>query len=170
MPEPYILNYGTCWTGMVTDDFVCHLTLRPVWGKRPPEVTVMLDGHVRWQGLLEADLTLDWGQSLERGSHCLEVAFSGKTNEDTTAEHDHAVVIDHVDFFGIRDDKFRWQGVYRPDYPEPWRTEQESQGIELLPELTAHTYLGWNGTWRLDFTTPIFTWMHQIQDLGWIYD
>lgn len=155
---------------MVTDDFVCQLTLCPVWWKRPPEVTVMLNGHVRWQGMLETDLILDWSQSLEKGPHCLEVMLLGKTNEYTTATKDHAVIIEHVDFFGIRNDKFKWQGVYRPEYPEPWRTEQESQGIELLPELPAHTYLGWNGTWRLDFTTPIFTWMHQVQDLGWIYD
>lgn len=155
---------------MVTDDFECRLHLRPIWCKRPPEVAVMLDGHVRWQGLLEADLMLDCSQSLQRGLHCLEVTFSGKTNQDTTAEHDHAVVIEHVDFFGIRDDKFKWQGVYCPNYPEPWRTQQQSQGVELLPELRAHTYLSWNGTWRLEFTTPIFTWMHRVQDLGWIYD
>lgn len=154
---------------MVTDDFVCQLTLRSVWWRRPPEVAVMLDGHVRWQGMLETDLMLDWSEPLARGQHCLGVAFSGKTNADTTATQDHAVVIEHVDFFGIRDDKFKWQGVYRPDYPEPWHSQQMSSGVELLPELTAHTYLGWNGTWRLEFFSPIFTWMHQAQDLGWIY-
>lgn len=155
---------------MVTDDFECHLGLHPIWWRQPPCVMVMLDDHVRWQGPLQADLTLHWCQPTPRGRHCLEVTFSGKTNADTTAEHDNAVVIEHVGFFGIRDDRFKWQGLYRPDYPEPWRTEQESQGIELLPELTACTYLGWNGTWQLDFTTPIFTWMHRVQDLGWIYD
>ena len=155
---------------MVIDDFHCELVLRPVWWRQPPEVSVILDGHIRWQGLLPKDLTLDWNQSLARGSHCMQVVLSGKTNEDTTPEHDHAVIIEHVDFFGIRDDKFRWQGVYVPDYPEPWRTEQIEQGIELPRQLSAHTYLGWNGAWSLEFTTPIFTWMHRVQDLGWIYD
>ena len=30
-------------------------------------------------------------------------------------------------------------------------------------------YLSWNGEWRLPFTTPIFTWIHKVQSLGWIY-
>lgn len=154
---------------MVTDDFQCQITLRSVWWNRPPKVAVMLDGSARWQGLLETDMMLDWYQTLARGPHCLEVVFSGKTNEDTTAEHDQAVVVEFIDFFGIRNDKFRWQGVYRPEYPEPWRTEQAEQGANLPAELTGHTYLGWNGTWRLEFTTPIFTWIHKVQDLGWIY-
>lgn len=154
---------------MVTDAFECLLTLRPIWHLRPPKVLVMLDDRCRWQGVLDKELELDWSEPMAKGQHCLAVTFSGKTNADTTAEHDQAVVIEQVEFFGIRDDRFRWQGVYQPDYPEPWRTEQSCMGIELPKTLCPHTYLGWNGVWRLEFSTPIFTWMHGVLDLGWIY-
>jgi hypothetical protein len=29
--------------------------------------------------------------------------------------------------------------------------------------------MGWNGRWELNFRVPIFTWIHQLENLGWIY-
>ena len=52
----------------------------------------------------------------------------------------------------------------------PWYYQQIEKGIILDDELTNIDYLGWPGTWTLDFTSPVFTWIHQIQSLGWIYD
>jgi hypothetical protein len=80
-----------------------------------------------------------------------------------------AVIVESVSFFGIKDPKFAWTGIYEPDYPEPWATEQCSLGVVLKPQLCPHTYLSWNGKWRLTFSVPVFTWIHQTQDLGWIY-
>ena len=81
-----------------------------------------------------------------------------------------AVVIQQVSFFGITDPRFAWAGIYEPVYPEPWATEQRTAGIQLQSQLSSHTYLGWPGTWTLIFDVPVFSWMHKIQDLGWIYD
>jgi hypothetical protein len=36
--------------------------------------------------------------------------------------------------------------------------------------LKNHTYLSWNGKWTLTFDVPVFTWIHRVQNLGWIYD
>lgn len=80
-----------------------------------------------------------------------------------------AVIIDQISFFGITDPKFAWAGVYEPQYPEPWASEQRSQGQVLEPQLCPHTYLGWPGKWTLTFTVPVFTWIHRTQNLGWIY-
>jgi hypothetical protein len=80
-----------------------------------------------------------------------------------------AVIIDQISFFGITDPKFAWAGVYEPQYPEPWATEQRSQGQVLESQLCPHTYLGWPGKWTLTFSVPVFTWIHRTQNLGWIY-
>jgi hypothetical protein len=80
-----------------------------------------------------------------------------------------AVVIDSVSFFGIQDPKFAWAGVYTPVYPEPWATQQQDQGVVLKQHLSPHTYLGWPGKWTLTFDMPVFTWIHRVQNLGWIY-
>ena len=31
-------------------------------------------------------------------------------------------------------------------------------------------YVDWNGIWVLDFTVPVYTWLHKVLGLGWIYD
>ena len=80
-----------------------------------------------------------------------------------------AVIVQDVSFFGITDPKFAWTGVYEPQYPEPWVTEQHNQGVVLKQHLSPHTYLGWPGKWTLTFDVPVFTWIHRVQNLGWIY-
>jgi hypothetical protein len=80
-----------------------------------------------------------------------------------------AVVVESVSFFGIEDPKFAWAGVYTPNYPEPWAAEQRTQGVVLKQHLGPHTYLGWPGKWALTFDVPVFTWIHRVQNLGWIY-
>lgn len=84
----------------------------------------------------------------------------------SATDPDTAVIVDSIEFFGIVDPKFAWAGVYCPVYPEPWYSQQPS----IPPaEIIGQTYLGWNGTYRLDFDVPVFTWIHQVQNLGWIY-
>jgi hypothetical protein len=133
------------------------VTLRPVDN---PEVRIGING-----GLfpLRLDKTETINFEFESDVPCeLTVELINKTAQE-------AVVIESVSFFGIEDPKFAWAGVYTPVYPEPWATEQRDQGVVLKPQLCPHTYLGWNGKWTLTFTVPVFTWIHRVQNLGWIY-
>jgi hypothetical protein len=91
------------------------------------------------------------------------VTHRNKSSDDPLT----AVIIKNVSFFRISDPRFVWQAQYRPEYPEPWASNQPNKLNEVLCQ---HTYLGWNGTWTLDFEVPVFTWIHKIQNLGWIYD
>lgn len=99
----------------------------------------------------------------------LSIEFLNKTDNDTHLELglDKAIVIDWISFFGIKDPKFVWDGVYTPVYPEPWY----SQAVEKPSKsLKNSNYLGWNGAWQLDFTVPVFSWIHCVQSHGWLYD
>jgi hypothetical protein len=135
------------------------VTLTPKVGSIVPEVIVSVPGYSVHETLwktkqveLEFDKDIGW----------LEVVFMNKPESDA----DMAVVIDKVEFFGISDPKFVWAGIYTPKYPEPWYSQQ----IEKPPaELSQQNYMGWNGCWRLEFSVPVFTWMHKTLNLGWIY-
>lgn len=135
------------------------ITLTPKLNKIAPEVFVSVPGHVVRKILrqterveLEFNAPVGW----------LEVVFMNKPDDDP----DMAVIIDQVEFFGISDPKFVWAGIYTPQYPEPWCSQQ----TEKPPtQLFQQNYMGWNGRWRLDFTVPVFTWMHQTLNLGWVY-
>lgn len=129
-----------------------QLTLEPVGY---PWVIVDANGQGQLQQLF---CTTDFSFDLRaNGSGYLTVEHFNKAVNDK----DTAVIIKSIGFFGISDPKFVWAGVYYPNYPEHYP--------DKTSPLRFHDYLGWNGVYRLDFTVPVFTWMHQTQNLGWIY-
>jgi len=77
------------------------------------------------------------------------------------ADPSTALIVDEIKFDGLSNFKFVCEGVYRPIYPKY---------IDGAAELPNNNYLAWNGVWTLDFTLPIYTWIHNIDGLGWIYD
>jgi hypothetical protein len=142
---------------------IIDIHLRSVWHDNPPEINIGINDNIN-RIVLTDDQVFHYEFDTDKSS-VLTVELLNKTNADTVDGLDKAVVIESVSFFGISDPKFAWAGEYRPEYPEPWASQQH----ELKPLLKSHTYLGWNGKWTLTFTVPVFTWMHQTQDLGWIY-
>ena len=87
----------------------------------------------------------------------LAIEHHSKRDLDPTT----ALIIEEIKFDTITSPRFVWEGIYRPNYPKH---------MTGASELKYHNYLGWNGVWSLDFTLPIYTWIHKIEDLGWIYD
>ena len=145
------------------------LVLEPIFHDELPEVEVCLDDIRLFYGGLDSKKTLEFDEKLPVGPHQLTVRFLNKKDQDTVVEKglDKAVIIESVSFVGIESQRFVWSGIYTPQYPEPWYSQQSSPPPAELP---SHTYLSWNGVWKLNFTSPIFTWIHQIEGMGWIYD
>jgi len=144
--------------------------LRPVWHQDPPEIRIGVNRNLQTIQLLQLQ---DFEFCFDGQDHnFLEIEFLNKQDSDTVPELglDKAVSIESVSFFGITDPKFGWRGVYSPRYPEPWAGQQRAAGVSLPAQLTNTTWMGWNGTWRLEFSAPVFSWIHQVQNLGWIYD
>ena len=136
------------------------VTLKPIQHDRALPVTVGIADNLTTVNL--QDTTKINFEFVTADACKLIVELHDKTDQE-------AVIIENVSFFGIEDPKFAWAGIYEPDYPEPWATQQRSQGVALKQHLSPHTYLGWPGKWQLTFTVPVFTWIHQTQNLGWIY-
>jgi hypothetical protein len=126
--------------------------------------------HIRHGlGIADADLIITdseiikFNQDLTLGPQQFMIELFNKTDADPG----QALEIVSVSFEGFTLDRFRWNSRYYPVYPEPWASEQ----TEPLPEYqSSATYLGWNGRWILYFDVPVFTWIHKLENLGWIYD
>lgn len=146
------------------------IRLRPVWHNNPPEINIGINDNL--QRVILSDATTFHYNIEESKSPTLTVELLNKTDADTIIEQglDKAVIIESISFFNIADPRFIWMGVYTPDYPEPWATEQRNRGVVLKPQLSNQTYISWNGKWTLTFDVPVFTWIHRVQNLGWIYD
>jgi len=143
---------------MVTQHLVkLSVTLRPV---DQPNVKVGVNGDILTV-VLDKTQTMDFEFTSDKDCQ-LTVELVDKKDQQ-------AVVVESVSFFGITDPKFAWAGVYEPQYPEPWATQQHDLGVVLKQHLSPHTYLSWPGKWTLTFDVPVFTWIHRVQNLGWIY-
>ena len=64
------------------------------------------------------------------------------------------IEIDEIDIGGLV-----YDGVYTPQYPEPWATQQKDAGIELQESFKNVTQLGHNGTWQFTFQSPFYMWL-----------
>jgi hypothetical protein len=139
--------------------------LRSIWHDNPPKINVGINHDIQ-QIILSEDRIFHY-EFIADNTSTITVELLNKIDSDTVPDKglDKAVIIESVSFFGISDPKFVWAGEYRPEYPEPWASQQH----ELKPLLKSHTYLGWNGKWTLTFDVPVFTWIHSVQNLGWIY-
>lgn len=141
--------------------------LRSVWHADPPEINIGIDDNI--EKIILRDNQIFHYDYLANDHSTLTIELLNKTDADTIIDKglDKAVVIESISFFGITDNRFIWSGEYCPEYPEPWYSEQT---IRPEPLLKSHNYLSWNGKWTLTFTVPVFTWIHRVQSLGWIYD
>ena len=140
--------------------------LRPVWHADPPEINIGINDDI--QRIVLRDNQIFHYEFTADNPATLTVELLNKTDADTCPDTglDKAVIIESISFFDITDNLFVWLGEYRPKYPEPWYSEQT---VRPEPLLKNHTYLSWNGKWTLTFDVPVFTWIHKVQNLGWIY-
>ena len=135
------------------------LTLEPYgYGDVWPDYYIRINGQLQEQGTLKTTTTWHFDTDLEDGSHILSVGLTNKQDADTVCTDneivaDKAIYIHPIEIEGYKLDDFMHRAVYYP--------------VDR-PSLQSN-YLGWNGEWTLDFTTPIFTWIHETQNLGWIY-
>jgi hypothetical protein len=144
-----------------------RVTLQPVWHAEPPLISIGLNADQN-KLFLEAEKEFILAGNYPAGPLDVNVAFLNKKDQDTIPEQnlDKYVIIKSITVNGIHDSKFSWMGSYRPQYPEPWFSQQEPPPSLVLP---GHDHLSWNGQWTLTLSVPCFTWMHQTLGLGWIY-
>jgi len=151
-----------------TYDADISVLIVPRWFGRKPTGRIGVDG-VLTEFQIGIPTWFDFHICRDSDSIChIQVDHYGKTDADTITGSDTALIIEQVKLNGIMSDKFTWEGEYRPEYPLGWI--QQNEGNELPPILKPHTYLGWNGTWTLEVTLPLYTWIHKLENLGWIYD
>ncbi len=143
------------------------LLLKPVWFNAPPTIRISLNGLTE-NIILDKETWFDYRYMSASTTNRLQIEFYGKTDADTDMVNnkDTAVIIDQIKLNGMSSPKFAWVGVYTPTYPLHYINDNPTAASILSP----FTYMGWNGVWVLEFTVPVFTWIHKIEGLGWIYD
>ena len=164
-----ILNSKRYLKDMITRSY-CDITvaLSPVsYDDVHPKCRISFNNIIK-DFVLDESKKIVFNTTIDRDTD-LTIELHGKENKDSIAGRDLRINIDSVSIMGIDNKKFIYQGVYQPQYPEPWASQQRAKGIELSKEIRYADSLGWNGKWTLTISDPPFSWIHRVLDHGWIY-
>jgi len=145
-----------------------EVELIPTYHQDPPQISYGIDGIILNRQDWDQAGILKFEYDLTTGPHVIFVNFENKRNDDTIVELglDKYLTVGNISINGICLPKFNWVATYFPSYPEPWYSQQTPQPG---PVITCPTHLGWNGRWQLQFDAPVFSWIHQIENMGWVW-
>jgi hypothetical protein len=102
---------------------------------------------------LESDQTYEFIIRREGKDKTQTIVENGKIIKDQLL-HIDAIEIDEIDLGGLI-----YEGVYVPNYSEPWATQQKNAGIKLPESFKNVTCMGHNGEWKLKFSSPFYMWL-----------
>jgi hypothetical protein len=130
-------------------------------GSKIPQIQCFLNNQKINTISLSTTKKLFFDLSLVKGKHELTIDFFNKLENDP----DTAVEINYVRIESFTLESLLWNNKYYPRYPKHLLEQKK------LPEFyQSSTYMGWNGIWQFEFEVPIFTWIHKLENVGWIFD
>ena len=143
---------------MAVETINIDLVLRSDYKSTPGAVKVSVNDTLLFHGKLTQPVTkIRETVTLDLlATHTLTIDRYHKPDNDP----DQMIVIDYVaiDDINIRD--LAWHtSVFYPQYPEPWASEQRELGIELEDSIIGETWLGHNGKWNFEFTSPFYKFL-----------
>ena len=155
---------------MATEKLKFKLELYATMWDKPPHAEILINDMSHFKGditgtedkpdVVEFEHELTEGEKYE-----LIIKRSGKIKDQTVINengdvlkdqllHIKSIEIDEIDIGGLV-----YEGVYTPQYPEPWATQQREAGLELQESFKNVIVMGHDGTWRFQFESPFYMWL-----------
>tara|TARA_B100001057_G_C22555556_1_gene835154 strand:+ start:303 stop:785 length:483 start_codon:yes stop_codon:yes gene_type:complete len=88
-----------------------------------------------------------------KGKNQTRLDANGKIEKDQLL-HIKQIEIDEIDIGALV-----YEGVYTPQYPQPWHSQQIEAGHPPEKTFKNVTAMGHNGTWTLAFESPFYMWL-----------
>tara|TARA_B100000579_G_scaffold419529_1_gene418221 strand:+ start:219 stop:701 length:483 start_codon:yes stop_codon:yes gene_type:complete len=155
---------------MATENITFKLELFATMWDKPPVADILLNGtsHAKQEitGTEEEPQIIEFKVDLEEGQgYDLVVSRSNKTDSQTIVNEKGDILKDqmlhikkiHIDEIDIG--SLIFEGVYKPEYPEPWATKSREKGLSLPETLKNSPIMGHNGTWTFKFSSPFYMWL-----------
>ena len=154
---------------MTTEKLKFKLELFATRWDKAPRAEILINDHSHYNqeitGTEKDPTVIEFEHELSEGEHySLVINRSGKDTRQTVLEngvitkdqllHVKSIEIDEIDIGALV-----YSGVYTPQYPEPWATEQASAGNKLPESFKNVTAMGHNGRWEFKFSSPFYMWL-----------
>ena len=155
---------------MATEKLKFKLELYATMWDRPPHAEILISDKSYFAG----DITgtenkpdvIEFEHELEEGNeYNLLIKRSNKTNNQTVVNEEGDILKDQllhiksIEIDEIELGALLYEGVYTPEYPEPWASQQRDSGNELPKTFKNVTQIGHNGEWRFTFESPFYQWL-----------
>jgi len=154
---------------MATEKLKFKLELYATMWDKPPHVEVVINDKSFFKDDIRGtednpDLIEFEHELQENEKYELKIIRSGKTNSQTVVENgkmikDQLLHIKYIEIDEIDIGPLVYEGIYTPEYPEPWATQQRESGQDLKDSFKNVTQMGFNGTWGLKFDSPFYMWL-----------
>ena len=154
---------------MATEKLKFKLNLYSIMWDKAPHVDIIVDGKTHFTGEVkgtekEPTLIEFEAEVEENKEYDFVIKRSGKDGSQTKLQDgkivkDQLLVIKRIDIDDIDIGALVFEGEFTPEYPEPWASQQKEAGNELKASFKNVTHMGFNGTWRLSFTSPFYMWL-----------
>jgi hypothetical protein len=155
---------------MATEKLKFKIELYATMWNKPPHAEIMINDKSFFKGDItgteEKPNIIEFEQELVEGEESsLSIHRSGKGKYETVVNDkgdilkDQLLNIKSIEIDEIDIGALVYEGVYTPDYPEPWATQQRDAGVVLEKTSKNVTQMGHNGVWTFSFTSPFYMWL-----------
>ena len=153
---------------MATEKLKFKLELYSTYWNDPPIAEILINDKSYFNNTItstkEKPTLIEFVHECEDGECTLIINRSNKNTKQTVVEDgkiikDQSLHIKSIDIDDIDIGALVYDGVYKPNYPEPWATQQAEAGNKLPETLKNVTQMGHNGTWTFTFASPFYMWL-----------
>ena len=155
---------------MATEKLTFKLELYATMWDKPPHAEILINDMIHFRGEItgteEKPDVIEFEHDLEENKeYNLVILRSGKDKNQTVVNQngdllkDQMLNIKSIEIDEIDIGALVYEGVYSPEYPEPWASQQKSAGRELPATFKNVTQMGHNGEWRFSFKSPFYMWL-----------
>ena len=138
------------------------------WDKAP-KVEIFINNYSHYSqeitGTEKKPTVIEFQHEFNEGEkYSLVIERSGKDRKQTIVENgkiikDQLLHIKYIEIDDIDIGALVYEGIYTPQYPEPWASQQVAIGNVLPKSFKNVTCIGHNGRWELSFTSPFYMWL-----------
>ncbi|OUU17823.1 MAG: hypothetical protein CBB97_21740 [Candidatus Endolissoclinum sp. TMED37] len=155
---------------MATEKLKFKLQLYATMWDQPPIAEIKLNSKSFFKSEItsteQKPTNIEFEAELTEGSeYSLIIERSGKGPNQTILDDKGEIIKDQLlHIKGIEIDEIDigalvYEGWYSPEYPEPWATQQRELGNDLKDSFKNVTQMGFNGEWKLTFSSPFYMWL-----------
>ena len=154
---------------MATEKLKFKLELYATMWDKPPVAEILINDKSYFKGDItstkDKPTLIEFEHEFEEGkSYSLIIDRLGKGKNQTIVENekiikDQLLHIKYIEIDDIDIGNLVYEGVYKPEYPELWASQQREAGNKLPETLKNVTKMGHNGTWTFTFSSPFYMWL-----------